>query len=508
MRLVLVLGVIGYQLRLFSLAFVAPLGLAIYDAVAQGGTSSEVLGRAFDAGLPFAVASVASLLAGLYLSSFFVTTSVFRRSEALGIVSGTWLFIAIFGAIPYLFAGLSPVNSFFESMSGFTTTGATILTEWDYNRAFFLWRAMTQWFGGLGVIALFVVVLPRLGIAGRHLFFAEASTAAGDAVSPQIRESARRLWILYGGLTCVETLLLLWNGFPLYEAVVHSLTTLSAGGFSPHPKSIAGYANPGAEWVLVAFMIVSGTSFTLQYRAITGRPLAFFRDGEFLAYAVVILVATGGAALLLAGPTPDGDALRQGAFQVTSLISSTGYASADFNEWSYGLKALLIGVMLIGGCAGSACGGPKMVRYLLSAKFLGREVTQVLHPRAVIPLRYRRMPIPSEVMRAVLTLVALYVAGYVVVGILVVLIEPTMQGMDLVTGFSAALACFGNIGPAFGPAGPMGSYADFSSATKMVLAASMWIGRLEIVTVIALLHPHVWRNLRWRGDAPVPQKSN
>ena len=482
MRLLLVFGVVGQLLRVFSAAFVPPLLLALLD-------------RQWWSAAYFAVALLASLLAGSVASKGLPKKPVFRRSEALAVVAFTWLSIAAFAAIPYLFSGLAPVDALFESMSGLTTTGATVLTDFtQYSRSFFLWRAMTQWFGGLGVIALFVVVLPRLGIAGRQLFFAEASGAPSEAVSPKVRHGAQRLWILYSLLTALLAGLLMGAGFPVYEAILHSLTTMPAGGFSPHGSSIAGYANPTAEWVLVAFMVLAGTSFPLQYKVFTGRLLGFFRDGEFMFYLGFMGFGALGVAFVLAGGLPDLNQLRLGAFQAASLISSTGFANTDYDAWPDAAKALLVVVMVVGGCAGSAAGGQKSVRLLLVAKHAVREITRVLHPRAVLPLRYKRHPIPDDIMRAVFLLVGLFMLGYFAVGTLLVLL-----GADLVTGYSAALACLGNIGPAFGPAGPMGSYAAFPVSSKLVLIAAMWAGRLEIVTVLALLHRDVWRNIRLRG---------
>lgn len=495
MRVALVLGVVGHFVRLFSLAFLPPLILALHD-----GESALHSGR-FDAAEHFAVTLVACAALGWLLGRWFPREPLLHRAEALAIVAATWLVVGAVGSFPYLFAGLSGVDAVFESISGLTTTGATILTDFGaHGRAFFLWRAMSQWFGGLGVIALFVVVLPRLGIAGRQLFFAEASISTGEGISPQIRGAARKLWALYVGLTLLLVVLLVGVGFRPYDAVVHSLTTLSAGGFSPDPASIQGYANARAEWILVVFMILAGTSFPLQWRALAGRPFELFRDGEFLAYILVMVIAAVLVAGLVAGGLPGAGDLRAGAFQVASLTSSTGYASVDFEAaWSAGAKAVLIAVMVIGGCAGSACGGPKVVRYLLMLGFLRREMKQVLHPNAVIPLRYRKRSIQPAVMRAVVTLVMLFLAGYLGVGLLVVVVDP---GVDLTTGLSASLACFGNIGPAFGFAGPMGSYAPFSDPAKILLTLSMWLGRLEIVTVLALLHPDVWRHLSWRGKRP------
>jgi trk system potassium uptake protein TrkH len=390
-------------------------------------------------------------------------------------------------------SGLSPVDAMFEAMSGLTTTGATILTDFSrYPEAFYLWRAMTQWFGGLGVIALFVVVLPRLGIAGRQMFFAEASGASSEAISPHIRDSASRLWLLYSGLTGALAGALIVAGMTPLDAVLHSLTTLSAGGFSPKAESIAAYHSASIEWVLIPFMFIAGTSFTLQYKFLTSRKLRVLRDAEWLFYGAVTVVASIGLALLLAGGWPSEAHIRAAAFQAASLISSTGFASTDYNLWADSARALLIVVMLLGGCAGSAAGGPKAIRYLLVFRHVWREITGVLHPRAVVPVRYGGAPVPEAIMRAVFMLVVAYLGCNLVMGLALVVL-----GADLVTGFSAALACLGNIGPAFGPAGPMGHFAGFDALSKSLLVVAMWIGRLEIVTVLALLHPHVWRALRW-----------
>lgn len=485
MRLSLVFGVIGHLMRLFSLAFVPPLLLAMWQTE-------------YDVAAHFAVSLAVCAGTGWYFGRSFSRAPILRRGEALAIVAGIWLVIGVVGAIPYVFAGLGLVDAIFESISGFTTTGATVLRDFEaYGDAFFLWRAMTQWFGGLGVIALFVVILPRLGIAGRQLFFAEASISTSEGISAQIRGSARKLWVLYVGLTVLCMVCLhYWAGFDPYQAVVHGLTTMSAGGFSPNPNSIAGFHNATAEWVLIVFMVLAGTSFPLQWRFLSGGPKVFFRDGEFLTYMAVMVVVSLGLAAFLTGGLPTVSSLRESSFQVTSLASSTGYASVDYEFYAPGAKALLIVVMLVGGCAGSACGGPKVIRYLITLKFLRREVSQVLHPNAVIPLRYRERQIPEPIVRSVVTLVVLFLGGYILVGLAVVVLE---EDVSLTVGMAASLACFGNIGPAFGGAGPMGNYAEFSAVSKILLTLSMWLGRLEIVTVLALLHPDVWRHTHWRA---------
>ncbi len=482
MRVLLVLAIIGRLMRSFCLAFLAPALLALWDG--EWTVASH-----------FFATAAGGAVAGTLMSLRYEAPRLLHRAEAMAVVAGTWLLVAALAGVPYLFAGLSVPDALFESMSGLTTTGATVLQDFSlYGRAFFLWRAMTQWFGGLGVIALFVVVLPRLGIAGRQLFFAESSSAPGEGVSPQIRDSANKLWVLYVALTVLCAGLLYLTGMDVYESGVHALTTLAAGGFSPNGSSIAGYDNPAAEWVLVPFMFLAGASFPLQFRVFTGKdPLGFLKDEEFRFYTIVTVLGALGMAAVVAGGMPTADTLRAGFFQSTSLISSTGFASEDYDQWSDAAKQIVLLVMIVGGCAGSAAGGPKAVRHLLVGRHILRELKQVLHPRAVLPLRYNGKGVPDQVMRAVFTLAVIYIGGYFVVGVLLV-----WMGSEPVTAFTASLACLGNVGPGFNAVGPMMNFAGLSAAAKILLFVAMWVGRLEIVTVVALFHPHVWRSLRLR----------
>lgn len=484
MRISVVAAVIGVLTRYFALAFVLPTLLAAWD----GQWWSVV---AFVSSGAFAGAL------GTLASWRFKAPPTFYREEALAIVAGTWVAIAVMGAVPYTLLGLNLADAIFESMSGFTTTGATILTDFSpYDRSFFLWRAMTQWFGGLGVIALFVVVLPALGIAGRQLFFAEASYTSGESVAPRVRQAASRVWTLYCALTAVCCAALMVTGFPLYEAFVHSLTTLAAGGFSPSPNSVYGYQNPGAEWVLVVFMFLAGASFPLQVRLFTSGPRVLLKDDEFFFYAFVC----GGGALLVAalltGGVPTFETLRLGAFQSASLISSTGFASVDYDQWTLATKMVLVVVMVVGGCAGSAAGGPKAIRHLLAGRHIIREIRQVLHPRAVLPVIYGGRGLPDQALRAVFSLVLLYFGGYFLFGAVLV-----AGGMEPLDGFSAALACLSNIGPGFGVVGPMMSFGTLPAWMKLLLTFAMWIGRLEILTVLALMHPDAWQRVRlWQAS--------
>jgi trk system potassium uptake protein TrkH len=488
MRLSLVLGTVGRLLLVFTLAFLPPLGLAAWDAWQADGAWWEVA--------EFAIAMGATLVAGLLLRPLAPSVPDFRRAESLAVVAGSWFVLAHFAAVPYLFAGLGYVDALFESMSGLTATGATILQDFGaYGRGFFLWRSMTQWFGGLGVIALFVVVLPQLGVAGRQIMFAEGSDATADVISPSVRESARRLWLLYVFLTVTLVgMLYVVGGMDIYESFCHAMATMSAGGFSPHPESIAGYDSAAVEWILIVFMTLAGMSFPLIWIGLTRRPREFTRDGEFGFYLMAMVLVGGLTGLMLAGGLPGEEQLRTGLFQAASLISSTGFASADYAGpgWTDGMRALLLLVMLAGGCAGSAAGGTKAIRNLLTLKFMWREFTRVLHPRGVIPLRHRGRAVPEEAMRAILNLILCYAMTYVLVGIAVCLL-----GSDLATGFSASLACVSNIGPGFGAVGPMENFASLDPMARFILTVGMWMGRLELVAVLVLLHPHVLRSVRW-----------
>jgi trk system potassium uptake protein TrkH len=275
-----------------------------------------------------------------------------------------------------------------------------------------------------------------------------------------------------------------------YDAACHALTTLAAGGFSPHPLSIMGYADPTIEWIIIGFMFLAGANFALQVRAIRGRPLLFFRDDEIRVYVGIIVVFTALATLFLwRHDIPAfGDAVRTGLFQVLSILTTTGYASADFQLWNDQTKMLLLVLMFVGGCAGSAAGGPKVVRHLLIARYTLQELKRALHPRAVLPVKLGRRTVPDEVMRAVLVFFLFYLLVFAICTFVVAAL-----GADLITAVTASIASLGNIGPGLNQVGPMAHYADLHPVSKLMLVAARWVGRLEVLTVLALLRPEVWR---------------
>ncbi len=500
MRLRFVAHVVGLLLRAFGVALLVPM------LVDWGyGNWNDSLG--------FLIAAVAAFGAGEVAKRLSPKGIELNRLEGITVVASAWLVVSLFGAIPYLWAGLSVIDSLFESMSGLTTTGATILRDFSlYQEGLYLWRSMTQWFGGMGVIALFIAVLPKLGLAGRQLFFAEAPGPEEDRLTPRVRHTAIALWALYVGLTAIQVALLIVAGMPIFDAVCNSLTTLAAGGFSPNPASIGGYANPTVEWIFILFIFLAGANYSLQYKALRGRPGSLFRDEEFRTYAILVIVAS----LLLAyvllpfARTPTEaylsaetsrqvlyDAapvtvLRLAIFQVLTIVTTAGFATDDFNLWNDQARAILLVLMFIGGSAGSAAGGPKIVRALLIVKYAGTELFKALHPQAVKPVRLNGQVVPPRILRAIVSFLLLYLLIYIASVLMV-----TALGADLITAITASIATLGNIGPGFSAVGPMGSYADFPTVTKLILFLNMWIGRLEVMTVLVLLQPGVWRSARW-----------
>ena len=428
------------------------------------------------------------------------------RREALLSVLLLWIVVPLLGAGPYwLDGGMVPGDALFESMSGFTTTGATVLRDFStFGTTLFLWRGFSQWVGGVGIIVLFIAVFPQLAIAGRQLFFAEAPGPTEDRLTPRLRNTASAVLVVYTGLTLACALGYVLTGMGPYEAVAHAFTTLAAGGFSPQGRSFEAYGAE-AQWVAIVFMIFAGANFALQFRAFAGRPRILFRDAEFRAYLGVAAVSALLLAWLLRAEY-GADSLRHALFQSLSILTTTGYASTDFGLWDSSAQTVLILLMFVGGSAGSAAGGIKVARFLIIFKNTAREVRRALHPRAVLPVRVGARTVPEEVLRAVAAFITLYVSLFATVAAILALL-----GSDFVTSFSAAIACLGNIGPGLAAVGPMANFADLPAASKGVLTFAMYAGRLEVVAVFVIFTADWWKVPRdWRsaltariqGDVP------
>lgn len=485
MRLALVVHITGTLVRLFSPALLAPAAVA-------------ALYREWNDVVGFIVAFVGTAGVGVAMRTAgggdAAEMERLRRVEGIAVVAATWFILAQLSAIPYVWAGLGAVDAVFESMSGLTTTGATVFTDFSgFGRGVFFWRSLTQWLGGVGVIALFIAVLPRLAIGGRELFFAEAPGPTDEKLTPQLRQTALALWQIYATITALEVVALTAAGMSLYDAVCHAFTTLAAGGFSPHPQSLAGYDSAAIQWIVTTFMFVAGANFALQYRAVRGGRIALVRDEELRAYLGIVVVATIAVMLfLLRDGLAWAEAVRHAAFQVVSILTTTGYASTDFQLWNDQAKMVLVLLMFIGGCAGSAAGGPKVVRHVLMARFTLRELTRTMHPRAVLPVKLGGRVVPEHILRDVQVFMLFYLLTFAIGAAVVV-----MLGADLITGITASIACLGNIGPGLGTIGPMASFADLHVVSKIVLTLEMWIGRLEVLTVLVLFRPELWRSARW-----------
>jgi trk system potassium uptake protein TrkH len=490
MRLSLVTHVIGLLVRVFGLMFLAPLAVAL------------LYGEYLDA-IGFTVATVLTGAVGHLMrqaggSDAEHAIEGMRRVEGLAIVSLSWLLIAWFASLPYLWNGLAAIDAMFESMSGLTTTGATVFRSFSaYGHGIFFWRSMTNWLGGMGVIALFVAILPRLAIGGREIFFAEASGPDDEKVAPQIRRTAALLWRLYAVLTLLQIVALVMVGMPLFDSICNTFGTIAAAGFSPHPLSIAGYQNPAAEWVIIVFMFLAGANFALQYRALLTRDFRMFaNDEELRAYVGVVAAATLLVAVAISGSLDAGAPIRTALFQVLSIITTTGFASVDFNLWNDQAKVILLGLMFVGGCAGSAGGGPKVVRHVLLAKFTLQELRRTLHPRAVLPVKLGGRVVPSTIIQGVIVFFLFYMLTFAVCSGIVIL-----MGADLITAISATAATLGNVGPGFNQVGPMANFADLHPISRIVLTFAMWIGRLEVSTVLAIVRPEAWRAGQWSSAA-------
>lgn len=419
--------------------------------------------------------------------------------EALASVLLTWLVMPAVGALPYLFAfGFGPVDAMFEAMSGFTTTGATTITDFEaVATSLIMWRALSQWVGGVGIVVMFVAVFPQLAIAGRQLFYAETPGPTEERLAPRLRSTALLVVSVYTGLTVIAAVALGLAGMDTFDAVAHALAAISAGGFSPVTFGMAAYS-PAAQWVALVFMFLAGVSFPLLYRTVSGQPRAFFRNAELRAYIGIVLSAGLLLTLLVRAEYGGWEALRHGLFHAVSVVTTTGFATADYTTWSLPAQAVIVLLLFVGGSAGSASGGVKVARWQIIVKHGVREVRRALHPRAVLPVRVGNRIVPEEVMRSVVAFLTLYLALFVAGTLTLVFL-----GEDLQTAFTAAIACLGNTGIGLGPIGPLGTYENLHPGSRAMLTFLMFAGRLEVVTVFAMFDASFWRvPRRRRGTQP------
>ena len=492
MRTGSVLNILGKLLILLSLFMLSPLPFSLSY---RDGMVGPFLLSAF----------IGAVLGGALLVSFRSEQDLGYR-DGFAIVVLSWLGSAFLGALPFYLSGAVPsfIDCFFESMSGFTTTGSTILGTIELlPESLLFWRALTHWLGGMGIIVLSLAILPFLGVGGMQLFQAEVPGPTKDRLTPRIQDTARILWSAYLLFTVVETLLLMIGGMTFFDAVCHAFATMATGGFSTHTASVGHYQSAYIEAVVIVFMFLAGVNFTLHYQGLNGRISAYWRNEEFrfyLALSVLALLIITAVNLYRGVYSEFATSLRTAAFQVVSILTTTGFGTADFNQWPAVCKVLLISLMFVGGCAGSTGGGIKVVRLLLFFKYARLQLRSLVHPRAVSTIKLGRVKVPQEVMVAILGFFALYVAFFLSASIVV-----TALGVDLVTGTTAVIATLNNIGPGLNMVGPVENFGQLPALAKVVLSICMLAGRLELYTLAVLLTPDFWAMARrpvWRWQAP------
>jgi trk system potassium uptake protein TrkH len=430
-----------------------------------------------------------------------------QKKDGYMIVTLGWVMLTLTGTLPYLFTQTIPhfPDAVFEAISGYSTTGASILTDIEaLPKSILLWRSETHWIGGMGIIVLTIAILPLLGIGGMQLFMAEAPGPSADKMHPRITETAKRLWLIYFSFTFVETVLLKVAGMSWYDAINHAMATMSTGGFSTKNASIAYWNGmPWVQYIIIAFMFIAGTNFVLSYFALKGKIAKVLRNEEFKYYffgVIGITLLISALAYFFQDPTLVSSVnhpkvygelestVRHSVFQVISVITTTGFVSADFTMWNSFATMVMFSLFFLGGSAGSTSGGVKIVRHIIMFKNALLEFKKILHPHAIIPVRYDKHAVHEKVVFNILSFFVLYMGIFITSTIIL-----SFMGMDFVTAIGAAASTLGNVGPAFGRLSPVDNYAWLSDSAKFFTSFLMLVGRLELFTVLVILTPYFWR---------------
>lgn len=471
---------------------------------------SSIISYVYEDGVTFklVLSGVSVLLTGTFIM---LTTRKHRKEmnkrEGYIVVTFGWIIMALSGAIPYVFTGVIPsfTSAFFETMSGYTTTGATILSDIEIvPKGVLFWRSTTHWIGGMGIIVLAIAILPLLGIGGMQLFAAEAPGPNTDKLHPRITDTAKRLWLIYFGYTVAETILLKVAGMSFFDAINHSMSTLSTGGFSTKNASVAHWNDkPMIQYIIILFMFLAGTNFVLSYFAFKGKVQKIIKDEEFKMYFKFIAIFTIISAFIIyfradlssstiEHPMVWGRAessIRHALFQVLTVITTTGFISADYTLWTPFLLVLFFGLMFLGGSAGSTSGGIKVMRHLILIKNGFLEFRRALHPNAVLPVRYNTKLISGDIVFNILGFFILYMLSFIIGAVVF-----SMFQLDFESAIGLSASSLGNIGPALGSFGPVDNYSALPPLAKWWASFLMLIGRLELFTVLILLTPFFWRN--------------
>lgn len=478
MRIKLVFNILGKLLLIIGASMFFPLLWSLYYQEKDA--------------LPIFYAMICTLFAGGVLYCSFKSQETVRQRESYAIVTLGWILVSFFGALPYLFSGTLPslADAYFETMSGFTTTGASVLTDIEaVSHGVLFWRSLTHWLGGMGIMVLFVALLTQLGGGGMQMFKAESPGPVAEKIKPRIKETAKILWGTYVIITAILVVLLLLGGMSLFDALCHAFGTTATGGFSTKNLS-AGFYNPYIQWVLTIFMFASGANFALYYLAFSKKINSFRQSEEFKLYLFIVLGAVLVIFLDLMHHQPGGieETLRASAFQVSSVITTTGMMSTDFNLWPPLSKIILLLVMLIGGCAGSTAGAIKVGRILILFKYTAVELFKLVHPRSVRTVKVDQRIVTSDVLMNTMLFFFLYI---VIIGLGTAAMGAI--GLGLLEALTSVMTTLGNCGPGLGAVGPASNFSAVPAAGKWVLSFCMLIGRLEIFTVLVLFFPNIWR---------------
>jgi len=437
------------------------------------------------------LASGITVCSGLLLSLIGRNNNILNYREGFAVVTLGWIAASFFGTLPFLFSGhfLSFADAFFETVSGFTTTGASILTDIEaLPKSLLYWRSLTQWLGGMGIMALFLAIIVGIGARANQIFRAEVPGPVSDKISPRVSQTAKILWLTYVVISFILLILLYAFGMDLFDAFCHTFSTMATGGFSTKNQSIA-YYSPLIQWTIIVFMFIAGTNFSLHYLAFRNRSLkGYIKNKEFLFYGAIVIGATI-LTITCLNQIPSVEAkLRTSLFQIISILTTTGYATDDYTKWSSIGQGIILAVMFIGGSAGSTAGGIKVGRYLIMLGRVKIEINRMVHPKALIPVRFGDRILSDGLILNVLQFFFLYIIliilGTVIMGVL---------GLDVLSGFTAVVSCIGNIGPGFGLIGPSDNYAFIPDIGKYVLCLLMLLGRLEIYPILVLLLPEYWK---------------
>jgi trk system potassium uptake protein TrkH len=439
----------------------------------------------------FIVSTLIAIACGLVLSQIRPAQSKLNLKSSIGVVVGSWIAFSLFGALPYWFsANLSFTDAAFETMSGFTTTGASIANNIEgLGPAILFWRSMTQWLGGMGIIVLSLAIMPLLGASGTVLYRAEVPGPSSDKLMPRLQATAKILWVVYVVFTITSAIFLRLAGMSWFDAVCHSFTTISTGGFSTQGSSIAAYSSPLIEWGLIVFMFIGGANFSLHYRLFQSRSFkGYFKNREFLFYILLILGASLAISTQIGIWEDPHHSIRTALFQVISIVTTTGYATANYEAWAPFAQYIVFLLLFVGGCGGSTSGGIKLIRIFVVGKIAIKQILQVLHPQGVYTVKIGKTSIPEDFIGSIMGFVILYM-----ILIAVASLALSFFGHDLLTALTAVVTCLGNVGPGFGDVGPIENFSTIADPAKWILFFCMLAGRLEIFTILVLFTREYWR---------------